>query len=159
MPNLRCDLPVRSGFSERDREQRVPDLALKRRPGKIQHDGKRRPLSGKVLRELSLGLDQHRMAVVFDLDVEPNTSRALVLPEDPGQPFGGRNQREFPDRGIHDLVRTTLPSSVTSRGHGAFLLTNYSCDDRPRGPYPLAVFGRLQLTMVMSENGWNARAW
>jgi hypothetical protein len=67
IPNLRGDLSVGSRLSKRDRQQRVPHLALKRRSDHIQFHGELLSPSREVFFELTLGFQKNRMAIVLDL--------------------------------------------------------------------------------------------
>jgi len=82
--DLSGDLGVRAGLSERNRQQRLPDFALKHRSREVQLQGELRASAGKVLRQLPLRLEEHRMKVVFGLDVQSHAVRAVVLPQDCG---------------------------------------------------------------------------
>src|ERR1700730_2620448 len=123
IPNLPRDLSVGSGLSERNRQQCGPHLALKGRPDKIQLYIERFPLSSKVFLQLALGLDEHRMSVVLCLDVQPHTTWAVVLPQDPSEAFVSSNQLESPDGRVHHPAHITLLCSVINLGHGTLLLS------------------------------------
>jgi hypothetical protein len=97
IPDLFRNLTVRSRLSKRDRQQGVPHPALKGRPGDIQRQRELFPPSGKVLLELPLGLDEHRMVAVLGPDVQPHAMRPIVFPQDRGKAVVGRHQREPAD--------------------------------------------------------------
>jgi hypothetical protein len=155
LPNLPGDLSIRSRLSERDRQQCVPDCALETRSGsgKVELHGELFPLSSKVFRELALGLDEHRMSVVLGLDVQPHTTRPVVLPQDSGETVVSRNQRESPDWRIHHLVDAPLLCFLIHFGHNTPFAMTRSPEYRAGASIWLAVFGHLNEFIVVSENG------
>jgi len=84
--DLPRDLSVRARLSERDGEQRLPDLLLEFRAGEIELEIERLAPAGKILLELPFGLQKHRMVVILRHDVQPKLLRIVVLPT--GSPRG-----------------------------------------------------------------------
>jgi hypothetical protein len=108
MPDLLRNLRVRSRLSERDGQQRVPHLALKRRPRHVELQRESFPPAREVLGELTLGLDEHRMPGVFSLDIQPNAMWPLVLPQDRRKPLVRGHHRKGADGRRDSLRHMTL---------------------------------------------------
>jgi hypothetical protein len=117
--DLLRDLGVTSRFAEWDRQERVPDIALKPRPRKLQRQRKYRPRAGEILLELARGLDEHRMIGVLRDDVQRHAPRSIVFPQDRGQPFARRHQRKRSDRSAQKFVDVVLRCV----GHGCSVVT------------------------------------
>src|SRR5205823_9464785 len=107
-PDLPRDLCVGTRLSERDRQQRGPHLALEGRSREVQLQGEPFPPPREILPELALGLDEHGMALLFRLDVQPDAIGAIVLPQDRGETFVSRDQRQSADWRLHSFVDVTL---------------------------------------------------
>src|SRR4029453_18577105 len=106
--DLLRDVSVRPRFSEWNRPQRVPDLALKGRAVDVQLHHELRPPSRKILVQLALGFYQDRMTVVARLDAQLNAFRPVVFPQDAGEPFVRCNQCERAYRRAHRGMHVTL---------------------------------------------------
>src|ERR1700744_6451085 len=75
-------LPIGSGLSIWDSEQRLPDLLLKTRASHVERHRELCSFAGEVLFEFRFGLLKDRLVSVLDEIVKPATTRVLLLPED-----------------------------------------------------------------------------
>ena len=108
MPDLLRDLRVRPRLAERDRQQCIPHLALKRRSRHIELQGESLPPAREVLGELTLRFDEHRMPCILGLEVHAHAKRPIVFPQDRREPIVGRHECERPHRGAHVFVNVTF---------------------------------------------------
>ena len=125
LPICLRDLSVGSRLAERDRQQRVPHLALKRRAGD-DPASTRTPSAGRrsIPRAGARSRRSTGWPVVLRLDVQPHPARAVVLPQDRGEAVVGRNQLQPSDRRVHHLVDVTLlrvPRSILAMARSSFV--------------------------------------
>jgi hypothetical protein len=168
MSDLSCDLPIGSRLPERNRQQRVPDSALKSCSVEVELQREHLSPARKILFELMLGFDEHGMVGLLLAESHAHTSGPVVLEEDCGKTLVAPYQCESADRGLHCLVNVTRsPCGIklchcTLGGVGTVQVSRERRrpsigDVNLKGSAPpnglLAVFGHMHQTAAMSENG------
>ena len=95
------DLSIAARLTERNGQKGLPHLFLECGSGEIQGQGELPALAGKIFAELTFGFPQHRMALVFQNDIQAHPFWIVIFPENRRQSRIAGDEFETADRRWH----------------------------------------------------------
>ncbi len=101
VPDLRGDVRVAARFTERDRQERRPNLLLEVRSLEVEFKIEPVSRAGEIFVQLPLGFDQDRTVIRLDDLRQTHPVRLVVLPENGGKPVPVCDELELADGRIH----------------------------------------------------------
>src|SRR5258708_33438501 len=98
------DLAVASCFAKRNRQQCLPDTALKWRASHVQRNRKVLPLAFKIFFQLPLRFGQNWPAIIVHRVAETVPMEVLILPKNGYKAVFTSDEFQFPHWGFHEFV-------------------------------------------------------